>query len=109
MDFDDVPMNSNGPAYQRSELRVGPPLDYVAEKLRSSLTCLHKLASIEAPHEDARPAFYYALVSYLALNNMLAAANPPGFSDRLAKMKPDAFDQWLNAIDRGGSVSELAP
>ena len=109
MDFDDVPMNSNGPAYQHSELRVGPPLDYVAEKLRGSLNCLHKLASTETPSDDMRLAFYYALVSYLALNNMLAAANPLGFSDRLAKMTPDDFEQWLDAIDRGGSVNGLAP
>ena len=31
----------NGPAYRTGEHRVGPPLDYVGEKLRRGLECQH--------------------------------------------------------------------
>ena len=33
--FDEIPGDSNGTAYQKTEERTGPPLDYVAEKLQS--------------------------------------------------------------------------
>ena len=36
----------NGPAYRTSEHRSGPPLDYVAEKLRNALFELH--AAVQA-------------------------------------------------------------
>ena len=99
-------MQANGPAYQRPELRVGPPLDYVAEKLRRSLEHQHR--ALAETSQDALAAFHYALVAYLALNNMLAAANPPSFSTRLAQMTPDQFVHWLDAVDSGGSVLGLA-
>jgi len=108
--MDDVPLESNGPAYQRREVREGPPLDYVAEKLRASLESLHALT--QAADADvacqARIAFHYGVVSYLALKNMLAASNAPFFSERLAAMPSTAFEQWLDAIDAGGSVTGLA-
>lgn len=107
MQIDDIPLDANGPAYQRQELRVGPPLEYVAEKLRRSVECQQRVLA-SAPTSDAMAAFHYALVAYLALNNMLAAADPPSFSNRLAQMTPDDFSHWLDAIDRGGSVLGLA-
>src|SRR6266404_8623895 len=89
----------NGPlGYTHTETRSGPPLTYVAEKLRASIEFLHSLrcqATIDVPddlpcperHLVRRPsynpkqgsvlnpchtAFRYAVISYLALNNMLA-------------------------------------
>jgi hypothetical protein len=39
----DLFSDPNGPAYQKTETRTGPPLEYVAEKLRSCLCDLHGL------------------------------------------------------------------
>lgn len=50
-------------------------------------------------------AFHQACVSYLALQNMLAHANPPDFAERLLAMDRDEFDGWLADITRGGSVT----
>jgi hypothetical protein len=57
---------------------------------------------------QARAAFHYGLVSYLALKNMLAASNASLFGERLAAMPRTAFEQWLDAVDAGGSVTGLA-
>lgn len=109
----DLFSDPNGPAYQKTASRTGPPLEYVAEKLRSSLECLHRLhhQARQTPvgNEDTvhgvQSAFYYAAVAYLALNNMLALANPPDFSDRLLEMNHTEFTDWLDGIDREGSVT----
>ena len=45
-------------------------------------------------------AFYQACVSYLALLNMLAHANPPEFAERLLAMDRDEFDGWLADVAR---------
>jgi hypothetical protein len=121
--LDDEYSDPNGPAYQKTESRTGPPLEYVSEKLRSSIERLHALnhelasrAEREAPgagqapafdsaKSEAEAAFYYALVAWLALNNMLSAANPPSFSERLAAMPRQEFRDWLDNIQLGGSVS----
>ncbi len=115
----------NGPAYQQTETRSGPPLDYVADKLSESLRALHRLHSQlqtlaarmtadstlgpDSMAEDlvygVEAAFHQACVSYLALQNMLAHANPPEFAERLLAMDRDEFDGWLDDIARGGSVT----
>jgi hypothetical protein len=115
-DFDalgDLYSDPNGPAYRTTENRTGPPLDYVAEKLRRSLEGLHELhrgarAAGRADNEAVRAgqsAFYYGAVAYLALRNMLALADPPEFSDRLLGMSREDFHEWLDGIDREGSVT----
>ena len=109
----DLYSDPNGPAYQKTESRTGPPLEYVAEKLRRSLECLHELhgqargtaAGKGGPERAVGSAFYYAAVAYLALHNMLALADPPEFSDRLLGMSRSEFDDWLDVIDREGSVT----
>ena len=108
----DLYSDPNGPAYQKTERRTGPPLEYVAEKLRRSLECLHELhgwtpgaAGGKGGPGAVRSAFYYAAVAYLALHNMLALADPPEFSDRLLGMSRSEFDDWLDGIDREGSVT----
>ena len=57
------------------------------------------------PERAVRSAFYYAAVAYLALHNMLALADPPEFSDRLLRMSRSTFRDWLDGIDREGSVT----
>ena len=109
----DLYSDPNGPAYQKTESRTGPPLEYVAEKLRRSLECLHELRGQACgaaggkvgPERAVRSAFYYAAVAYLALHNMLALADPPEFSDRLLGMSRSEFDDWLDGIDHEGSVA----
>ncbi len=45
------------------------------------------------------------MTSYLALNNLLALANEQEVFETLLAMPSDAFDRWLDAIDREGSVN----
>ena len=120
----DLFSDPNGPAYQKTETRTGPPLEYVAEKLRSCLCDLHRLhghadslrregpsqsppamTSLDEVHGAAGLAFYHAAVAYLALHNMLALANPPSFIERLLAMSREEFHDWLDGIQRGGSVT----
>jgi hypothetical protein len=104
----DLFSDPNGPAYQKTETRTGPPLDYVAEKLRSCLCDLHGLnrrVEIDEVRDDVAPAFYHAAVAYLALYNMLALADPRSFIERLLAMSREEFDDWLDGIQLGGSVT----
>lgn len=123
--LDGLYADPNGPAYQQTETRSGPPLEYVADKLCNALLALHRVHSQletlagrittdSALGTDAKvnelvygteAAFHQACVSYLALQNMLAHANPPEFAERLLAMDRDEFDEWLADIDRGGSVT----
>ena len=100
----------NGPAYERSETRTGPPLDYVAEKQRRGLeqvhTALHRTsANDDATKRDLHAAFQYALVSYLALNNLLALANDHDRIQQIAELSKDDFRDWLDRIEQEGSVT----
>jgi len=109
----DLFSDPNGPAYQKTETRTGPPLEYVAEKLRSCLCDLHGLhggrgrqsPQLDEVRDAAAPAFYHAAVAYLALHNMLALANPPSFIDRLLAMSREEFNDWLDGIQSEGSVT----
>ena len=124
----------NGAAYRTGEHRVGPPLDYVGEKLRRGLECqhgvLHALSraaagddragrsagvgsaagdaaapSFEVLAAAARIAFDYQLTAFLALYNTLGAKGDADAVDRLAAMAPDAFRRWLGFVEREGSVT----
>ena len=100
----------NGPAYQKRETRVGPPLEYVQEKLGRSLQKLHALSRSLASADEAtrlhsEHAFHYGLVAYLALINMLALANDADLADRLLTYNRSEFDDWLRRIEAGGSVT----
>ena len=121
------PPNDN--AYEADELRTGPPLDYVAEKVRHNLEALHRLiydiqnkvpedlsvgqmpAETTASVRDelllpsAHYAFRSAIVGYLALKNMLALANDNDLSTRLSSYSREEFKDWLDRIDQGGSVT----
>lgn len=115
----------NGPAYQTAQARVGPPLEYVAEKLAAALGDLHRAhravrgapggaghpesAAELAPPDvqaDLRLAFVHALVAYLALGNMLALADDPGaLAARLLASSRAEFTDWLWRVGREGSVT----
>ncbi len=121
--------DSNGPAYQKTEVRSGPPLDYVAEKMRHSLEQLHGLlvwAGKYVPDDLPQPqtargscfstkrdglvspalgAFNYGLVAYLALQNMLSLANDYELIGRLVAMSTRDFCRWLDVIESEGSVT----
>jgi hypothetical protein len=121
--------DSNGPAYQKTEVRSGPPLEYVAEKMRHSLEQLHgllvwieKYVPDDLPQpESARGsgfstkrdglaspalgAFNYGLVAYLALQNMLSLANDYDLIGRLVAMSTRDFSRWLDVIEAEGSVT----
>jgi hypothetical protein len=109
MDWLEVVGDSNAGAYQKTEQRVGPPLDYVAEKLRGAVEQIHavhaRLGSGDAARAAAQAAFHYALVAYLALNNMLTLAGDHQVVTRLLAMPGDELDRWLDAVDSEGSVT----
>lgn len=48
--------------------------------------------------------FRSALTAYLALHNMLALANEKDVVDRLLGYTSDDFKEWLDRIDREGSI-----
>lgn len=128
-DPDDLFRPPNDNAYETNEVRTGPPLEYVAEKVQHTLEALHSLIhetrqrvspdlSVAAassgppasPREEyllptALYAFRSALVGHLALNNMLALANDNDLEDRLLAYSRDAFKEWLDRIDQAGSVT----
>ena len=127
--LDDVFGEPNGPAYESRQTRTGPPLEYVSEKLGNALKHLHRtVRSIERfvpdslmPSEGdrtadiavkerlllspARAAFYYALVAFLALSNLLALADEDGLVDRLLGYDAEEFGDWMDQMQRGGSVT----
>jgi len=119
--------DANGPAFQKREERTGPPLSYVAEKLRGSIEGLHELyqnlnrcvpdnlpqppalkgSSFSTKHDSlvspAWTSFRYGVVAYLALENMLGLANDNDLFDRLLAMSRDDFRLWLDRIASEGS------
>jgi hypothetical protein len=105
----------NGGAYEKQELRTGPPLDYVAEKYRSSLEMTHYLlgtvnnSDIKNDLKDTllsqiRGALRYQLTGYLALKNMLAVVSNEGIFQRIEHYSREDFSDWLNGVDQQGSV-----
>lgn len=108
MDLPDGLTEPNDGAYTKTETRHGPPLEYVAEKLHScllSLHCLHREEQAGIREAPMNSSFRYALVSYLALNNLLAIANDRDLSDRLLSMGREDFENWLGKIRDEGSVT----
>ncbi len=105
----------NDGAYEKQELRTGPPLDYVAEKIRRSLEVTHRILNelngIDVSKEQkdslfshAQGAFRYQLTGYLALKNMLAVVNNDGLFQRTEHFSYNDFLDWLDGIDQQGSV-----
>jgi hypothetical protein len=109
--LDGVYRDPNGSAHQVRESRVGPPLEYVAEKLASTLSDLHRAFSALA--DDASGArrgvvagFTHALVAWLALGNMLALAeDPAALAGRLLALPSHEFEEWRWRVGQGASVT----
>jgi hypothetical protein len=107
----------NDGAYEKAELRTGPPLDYVAEKFRRSMELTHSLVDMlrTAQQMDPEPgstmlfqaigALKYQLTGYLALKNMLALVNDQGFFERIEKYSRNDFTDWLDRIDQQGTTT----
>lgn len=129
-DSDDDPpfVSPNAGAYERQELRGGPPLRYVAEKLRASLEAQHDVicalrdrlpddvsaltplrAGVSLKADllvfPADTAFWNALVAYLALSNMTALATPET-AERLLTFARNELRDWFNRIEQAGITTE---
>ncbi len=122
----DYMKDPNGPAYRKEEIRNGPPLEYVSEKIRNALDEQHKLLKdIECNpqfwpdlerrqleteclvYRSAISSFNYQITAFLALHNMLGVNSGYDYTQRLCSMSRDEFEQWLEFIEREGSVSGL--
>jgi hypothetical protein len=103
--------DSNDGAYTTEETRKGPPLSYISEKLGHGLQFTHALITTVPGLKDdwaimdARHAFHYQLVAFLALHNMLAYANEKSAKDRLLSLSTDQFKKWLQDVESKGSVT----
>ena len=106
---DDWFRDPNDGAYEKTEERTGPPLEYVAEKMRRSLHSCHELVinlkGDERLSFHASAAFRYGTISYLGLQNMLALINEGELFARLEQYSSDDFSEWLDRIDQEGSVT----
>lgn len=124
MEIDDNIYQPNSGAFEKDEIRNGPPLSYVAEKLRNALESAHevvwaiKRASPTILSEPPKafgglkelvltPAylsFKYSLTSFLALNNMLGMIADPEKADALLDYSHADFAAWLDVVEREGSI-----
>lgn len=132
-DIDDLFRSPNADAYEKVEHRKGPPLTYVGEKQRAALYHIHSLLrafregagettptrrpSVGQParHDRseligrAEAAFYYALVSFLALYNSLGRLGDWEQQEHklqaLRELTRESFDEWLDSIESEGSVT----
>jgi hypothetical protein len=125
----EVYRDPNGPAYQRREVRQGPPLGYVGQKIRNGLHATHGLIQdLQAHIPDDLPApnaakgnpyslkrdylvgpaydsFYNGLVAFLALYNALDRVNRPNLVRDLAARSTEEFRAWLDQVERDGDVT----
>jgi len=132
-DIDDLVTPPNAGAYEQDEVRRGPPLSYVGEKLRSSLNHVHGLCSmIREAVPDTLPipsnvkvrpfsvrndgllvpadaAFYNALVAFLALYNSLGRLGEwEAQEDKIRALRgltSQEIEAWLDSVESGGSVT----
>lgn len=126
--IDDMIPGSNAGAYEKEEIRVGPPLSYVGEKLRMTVECVYESCrklkaakesavgcrkqaiSIDGQDLDAAwrfavSAFRYSLTAFLALYNMLGLLADQSLCDTLLQYERKEFEQWLDRIEQEGSVT----
>jgi len=110
--MDDIlDLSSNGPAYEKEQVRLGPPLEYVAEKLQTALLLLHGHCEAERKREQPPASstpeaiFRYQMTAFLALKNMLHLAGDPDFASRLLEMPGEDFETWVENVSTEGSVT----
>ena len=100
-------LDPNGGAYERREVRTGPPLEYVAEKLRRTLETLHdELRASSDPSHNLRAALSYGATSYLGLHNLLGMTHRSDWFARLESCSRTEFREWLDRIDAEGAVRD---
>jgi len=117
-DFDltDIVGDSNAGAYQKTESRTGPPLDYVSEKMGRALDQLHYVVGalrkgLPDPETSERlalsvqGAFRLELVAFLALHNLLGLANKAELFEELLGLSQENFEEWLAQMRGEGSVT----
>lgn len=108
--MDSIQLNANGPAYEKGQERHGVPLDYVSDKLGNAILGLHSVAQSNPDlAEDLHGTMYYQLVAFLALNNMLGAANDRALTGRLLGSTRVEIERWINLVHRQGDVSGIQP
>lgn len=112
--IDDLFSDPNAGAYVRKETRVGPPLEYVGEKLAGAVEAAHQMYravdEAGAPRGDplrasAYETFRYALTAFLALYNMLGLLANQLKIDELLALDVRSFTEWLDDLAQEGSVS----
>ena len=120
-DIDDLFVPPNADAYETDEHRRGPPLSYVAEKARAALEQIHGLCrdlkprsrdgqdTVESLAARANTAFYFALVSFLALYNSMGRLGEWERQEEkikaLRELPGSAFEEWLDSVESEGSVT----
>lgn len=108
--MDLIPLSANGPAYEKGEKRHGVPLDYVADKLGNAILELHSFSSANPELTiELHGSMYYQLVAFLALSNMLAAANDRTLTGRIFGSTRVEVERWIDLIHRQGDVSGIEP
>lgn len=98
-------MSSNGPAYTTLEIREGVPLSYVSEKLMHAIEDTH---AVGQAYPEARKRLAHVMYSqtkaFLALHNLLGAANAPGLPERLLEMNRQELGRWIAAVITNGDL-----
>lgn len=127
--IDDLYSDPNAGAYEKREVRTGPPLDYVGEKLGIAVKFSHRTyrrmresVSDDLPVLEAAlgtggsvkgdallsPAFITfrgATTAFLALYNMLGLIHDQDKFEALLELSSSEFDDWVDRIEREGSVT----
>lgn len=102
-------MSSNGAAYTTQEVRQGVPLSYVSEKLVHAIEDTH---AVGQAFPEARKRLAHVMYSqskaFLALHNLLGAANAPGLPERLLEMDRRELDKWIAAVITHGDLLGIA-
>ena len=128
-DIDDLYRHPNAGAYEKREVRVGPPLDYVGEKLGVAMKFAHRTYQQIVEHvpgdltvpeglsengfsvkrdailSPAYTAFRGATTAFLALHNMLGVIQDQDKFEALLLLSTSEFDEWVDRIEREGSVT----
>ena len=124
MEIDDNILQPNAGAFEKDEVRSGPPLSYIAEKLRGALESAHEVwrainrsgpinlsqsanapvAAQELGLSSAFSSFRYSMTAFLALHNMLGMIADQKKIDALLDYNHDEFAAWLDRVEREGSI-----
>lgn len=100
-----LPLSSNGAAYTTRETRNGVPLAYISEKLAYAIEDTHAAGQAH-PEMRLRLAhvMYSQTLAFLALHNMLGAANDSGLPERLLDLEREELRKWINAVVSYGDL-----